>query len=280
MGLERSFPFDSIEGDRVYNSRDMARVLQRLSNTGYVLGEENELEVTETTPTGMRIYVQTGSAFLNGRYYQAAEQVELEIPEPDDQDRIDRIVIRADTDEEERIAEAHVLKGTPAADPSPPAITRNGDVFEISLAQVYVADDAVEITNSDITDERDDQALCGVSEHPSAAGVRDELDEHVNDTDNPHEVTADQVGAADDPHGNEAHDPDFATADDLDTHTGDTGNPHQVSVEQARQTSNEVMGELMNMLAGEGWIVTTPDGSKQIRIRVNNDGDLVTEEVS
>lgn len=59
--------------------------------------------------------------------------------------------------------------------------------------------------------------------------VQTNLDDHEADTSNPHSVTAAQAGAAADPHGNGAHDPNMALASDLADHEGDTTNPHSVS---------------------------------------------------
>jgi hypothetical protein len=38
-------------------------------------------------------------------------------------------------------------------------------------------------------------------------------------------------------------------------------------------------GDLANVTAGSGYVVTSPDGLSEWRIRVNDDGDLVTEEI-
>jgi hypothetical protein len=62
----------------------------------------------------------------------------------------------------ERSIRAVVLQGTPAASPTPPEITRSGDVFELSIAQIRVNANTTIITQSNITDERLNTALCGL----------------------------------------------------------------------------------------------------------------------
>lgn len=55
--------------------------------------------------------------------------------------------------------------------------------------------------------------------------VQGEIDDHLSDTDNPHQTTAEQVGA--DVAGSAS-----AVQDNLDDHIGDTDNPHEVTKEQ------------------------------------------------
>lgn len=74
--------------------------------------------------------------------------------------RIDRIVIRADIASNRGYA--YVLKGTPAASPVPPDITRDATAYEIARAQVRILPGATEITAADITDESMNEAVCGV----------------------------------------------------------------------------------------------------------------------
>ncbi|WP_292485588.1 hypothetical protein [Methanohalobium sp.] len=161
---ERSQYFDTLS----YTSADFARHFDTISGTGYVRGKSNELEVFETSPTGLAINIDTGCAWVQGRFFEIYSEPETrDIPEPSDQDRIDRVVVRLD--EPNRIMELDIIQGTPASDPSPPSLTRTTDIYEISLAQIYVTVGTTSISNSDITDERQDSAVCGASQH-SAAG--------------------------------------------------------------------------------------------------------------
>ena len=53
------------------------------------------------------------------------------------------------------------ITGTPSASPQPPALTRNAQVWELSLAQVRVRASATAIAPEDVTDERGDGSACG-----------------------------------------------------------------------------------------------------------------------
>ena len=79
------------------------------------------------------------------------------------------------------------------------------------------------------------------------------LDDHVTDTNNPHQVTAEQVGAVSqtvlDAHTNDFSNPHQVTAEQvgaigqavLDAHTGDFSNPHQVTAEQVGAVSQAAL---------------------------------------
>lgn len=180
---ERSQYFDSVDGDRIYDSADFSRHLKTLSTDGFVNNFEDELEVSAVSPNDMFVEVGLGGAWVDGRYFEVYSDVEtLSIPVADpDNDRIDRVVVRRDLDDRE--ATLDILEGTAAVDPDPPSLTRNSTTWEISLAQVLVSATATEITDSDITDERFDEDVCGVSRHSGFEEVsQDAIFVEVEDT--------------------------------------------------------------------------------------------------
>jgi len=113
---------------------------------GVLPGVLNELEVTN--PAANTARVATGAALVKGKYYGNSANVDVNIPTPSSDTRIDRIVLRslwsAQTVRVTRIA------GTEGA--GVPAITQvDGNTWDLTLAQV-------EITTSGaitITDERE-----------------------------------------------------------------------------------------------------------------------------
>lgn len=157
--------WDSATGDtRQYTAAQFAEVLHRFIGQGVLTGVANECVVAETGPVSLGVYVGTGEAFIQGYWYKntAAKTVTLDAADPV-LNRIDRIVLQVDLAPgltgRDIIATKHT--GTPAADPDPPALTRTALVYEISLAQVYVAAAAATISNANITDERYDNTLAG-----------------------------------------------------------------------------------------------------------------------
>ncbi|MBQ6995290.1 MAG: hypothetical protein IJN64_12510, partial [Lachnospiraceae bacterium] len=55
----------------------------------------------------------------------------------------------------------YIKEGTYSSEPQPPMLTNDDAIQEKSLAQIYVAAGAVEITQADVTDERADESVCG-----------------------------------------------------------------------------------------------------------------------
>ena len=104
-----------------------------------------------------------GTAFWNDTKEQTGSELQLEIPLADAiLPRIDRIVVSWDTVDYAAKPRIEVLKGTAASTPAAPALTNNGLLRQISLAQISVAAAASKIAASDITDERLDADVCGL----------------------------------------------------------------------------------------------------------------------
>lgn len=76
--------------------------------------------------------------------------------------RIDRVVVSWETTNYVALPEVIVVKGTPASNPTAPALTNNSIVRQISLAAIRIPAGATAITAAMITDERLDQSVCGL----------------------------------------------------------------------------------------------------------------------
>ena len=104
-----------------------------------------------------------GTVFWNDTKEQTGSELQLEIPLSDPIfPRIDRIVVSWDTVDYAAKPRIEVLKGTADSTPAAPALTNNGLLRQISLAQISVAAAASKIAASDITDERLDADVCGL----------------------------------------------------------------------------------------------------------------------
>lgn len=161
--IEKYGLFDSIEGDeREYAEVDFARLGRVLGLDG-VRGGENALSVS-AAPAGLGVTVATGLALIQGRYYELEDDgsgtFTLNLSEAGNNPRIDRIVLTLDFTA--RTVKLGVLKGAEAASPAAPSLTRNTSLYMLSLAQVYVAVGAGALEADDITDERHDEAVCGI----------------------------------------------------------------------------------------------------------------------
>lgn len=180
MAQERHGFFDSSGEDiRSYSSVDMATAFHALASNG-VANLGACLQVTAEGST-MRTLVGYGTAMIEGYYYKLRDDgsgvqafthtTEAEL------DRIDRIILRLDLTE--RTIAIVKLIGTPGSTPEAPALTRDDETFEISLAQVYIHAAATELLSTDITDERADDTVCGLIAPESLR--RSEIEQIIED---------------------------------------------------------------------------------------------------
>ena len=148
--------------DRVYTSEAFARLFRTIMRDGIVHNDGDELAVSPTVPAAMSVNVGTGMALVQGRYYINSADLTLTVEAADPSyPRIDRVVVRADL--VGRTVHAVVKKGTAAASPVAPPLTRTAEIWELSLAQVRVEAGATSILSAKITDERGNMSLCGVA---------------------------------------------------------------------------------------------------------------------
>lgn len=161
---ETSMFFDSTAEDRRrYSSAAFAKFMRLFYSDGVVTNGGNSLQVRKSS-SNLSITVDTGSAIVQG-YAYFNEDAPLSLPVTAAHaslPRIDRVVLRLDLTLSARDISAAILTGTPAASPTPPALTRTENVWELSLAQLRIPANAVTIQT--VTDERLDADVCGISE--------------------------------------------------------------------------------------------------------------------
>ncbi len=164
MAREVSGFFDSVSRDRVYQADRFAKRFRLVMSDG-ILNGGNNLRVT-APGTGMQVEVDFGAGMVRGYDYFLEDddtgKLVLQLAEADAQKRIDRIVLRMDTGTGKREVYADVVKGTPGASPTPPALVREGNIYELSLARVAVDSSTMVIMQGDITDERYNAEVCGL----------------------------------------------------------------------------------------------------------------------
>ncbi|HPJ01768.1 MAG TPA: hypothetical protein PKU80_02880 [Candidatus Limiplasma sp.] len=163
MAQEQYGFFNStVEDERSYDSADMAVMLRTLAASGVADGGEC-LRISAEGST-MRTLVGYGSAMVEGHYYRLGSDggsvKAFEHGTEAELGRIDRIILRLNLTA--RTVTLQKLIGTAASTPQAPALTRNAEVWELSLAQVRIRAGASEVLPADITDERGDEAVCGL----------------------------------------------------------------------------------------------------------------------
>lgn len=160
--MERSYFFDSVEGDqRIYQAADFARFHAQIIGNG-VSNSINLPNLAVSAKQNMDVTLGAGYMFANGYMYENTSSMTLthDVADPNN-DRIDRIVIRFDSNPEERRIYATIKKGTPATNPVAPTITRNEYIYEMSVARVRITAGKSFIEQSQITDERANDTVCG-----------------------------------------------------------------------------------------------------------------------
>ena len=166
--MEKSSFFNSVSHDRTYKAEDWAEYFASFIGNGVFPVPSTELQVV--AGSGMNVTVRAGKAWINGYFYQNTGDLTVQLATADGQlNRIDRIVVQWNLTN--RTITAKVKSSGFSASPSAPAVQRDADIFELVLADVFVAAGVTAITQSRITDQRLNTSLCGV-----VAAVVDQID--------------------------------------------------------------------------------------------------------
>lgn len=166
--MEKSSFFNSVSHDRTYKAEDWAEYFASFIGNGIFPVPSTGLQVV--AGSGMNLTVRAGKAWINGYFYQNTGDLTVQLATADGQlNRIDRIVVQWNLTN--RTITAKVKSSGFSASPSAPAVQRDADIFELVLADVFVAAGVTAITQSRITDQRLNTSLCGV-----VAAVVDQID--------------------------------------------------------------------------------------------------------
>ena len=163
--------FDSRDGDeRVYSACEFAEYFASCVSNG-VFSTGGNLRAY-CTGTDRKVRVLPGKAWINGYYYQLrGEELTLELAEADAAlDRIDRVVLRLNTDPKVFAIKLSVLQGKPGSEPAAPELVRAENIYDISIAAIRITHNASTVPANAVTDTRMSAELCGiVKSHTHAA---------------------------------------------------------------------------------------------------------------
>ncbi|MGU9539268.1 hypothetical protein ACQX0N_09840 [Clostridium tepidum] len=166
--MEKSFVFNSINGDRKYKAEDFASYFASFIGNGVFPNPATGLQVIDNN--NMSVTVQAGKGWINGYYYQNTGDFILKIDIADSLlNRIDRVVLRLDYSK--RAVNLFIKKGTFASSPVAPSLQRDADMYELGIADIYVRAGVISIIQSNITDLRLNSNVCGI-----VHGVVDQVD--------------------------------------------------------------------------------------------------------
>lgn len=163
--------YNSLNGDRKYNADTMSKYFVGLIARG-VLQNYKEKFIVKAYEN-MKVKVPTGKAFFSdGKWIENTADITLTI-DPSDivLDRIDRIVLRNDKNEDVRAGTVVLKKGSPASNPLPPSLEDNDYIEELSIATIRVKRLVEVISQADITNTIPDSDVCGY-----VTGLIDQVD--------------------------------------------------------------------------------------------------------
>lgn len=156
MAKERSYDyFWNSDSDRYYDADSMGDWLRPFFRNGIFNGQ---MQVTAND--NMSVTIAAGYGYINGkhRHFLTPTTLDLEVASGT-LDRIDSVILRRN-DTERRIYLV-IEKGGNAKSPTAPAPTREGAIYDLKLAEIYIAAGTVKITQAEITDTRMNSAVCG-----------------------------------------------------------------------------------------------------------------------
>lgn len=158
--------WDSENGDRTYSAASFEYWLKKFFTSGVFNGD---LQVK--AKSGMTLEIDPGYTNVDGKvkFWNGAFTITLDAANST-YPRIDTIIIRRDNVNRQITCEK--VTGSYSADtPQPTAPTRNSEIYDLVTAQIYVGAGVTEITQSNITDTRPNNELCGY-----ITGTVEELD--------------------------------------------------------------------------------------------------------
>lgn len=161
---EKSFPFDAEEvngnWDREYKAEDFARYFKAFISSGSFLKVASNLQVLANGD--MSVTIKPGDMMIEGYRYENTEDIIVNLTAADGTlSRIDRISITWSS--ADRDIHCTVQEGEFSLNPVAPECRRNADYKDYVIADVFVAAGVVSIMQTDITDQRLNDELCGLA---------------------------------------------------------------------------------------------------------------------
>lgn len=147
--------------DRAVSSEPLRKLIKSLFSDGVLPNPSTNMQVQ--AGEGMSVIVNPGFAICNGcmKLEEKARTLVVQASSTS-LDRIDTVILRLNNNEDVRSLDFYVLQGTPATNPVRPSLTQNDTIWEIGLADIFIASNTSVITNQRITDTRYETARCGI----------------------------------------------------------------------------------------------------------------------
>lgn len=152
--------FNSLNNDRVYNADQMSAYFKGLIGQGVFENVGGALQVLANS--GMTVQVASGRAIVGPNLKWMENDAPFDVTINASHVTLNRytaVVVQCDVTN--RTISIITVDGTPATNPTKPAMTNTTTIQQICLAYVYVKAGATAITQANITDTRPNTDLCG-----------------------------------------------------------------------------------------------------------------------
>lgn len=167
----KSFPFDSLAlyqdektglwiGDRQGSAQDVRDINKIFWKNGVCLALENAFQITPGE--GMNVIVAPGVCGIEGTLGIEPNERGLSLQASSSEDRIDTIVLRLNLNVEVRKIDLYVKTGVAQSVPVRPELTRSESVWELGIADIFVAKNSGAVSAARITDTRLQNERCGM----------------------------------------------------------------------------------------------------------------------
>lgn len=155
--------FNSLEGDRKYDARQMGEMFDGLIMDGVFMSIGDALKTTPSS--GMTVAVGTGRAWFLHTWTKNDSEYLIEVSAAESVlNRIDTIVLDVDNTEAVRSNTIKLIKGTPASNAKRQTLINTTDHKQIPLADILVPAGATTLATTNITN------IVGTSECPYVTG--------------------------------------------------------------------------------------------------------------
>lgn len=142
--------YNSKDGDRRYDAIQMSSIFDGIIEDGILQHVGTAMMVKESE--AMIVNVGIGRAWFNHTWTLNDALLPLEVPQSEVLlNRCDAVVLEVDFRESVRANSIKIVKGTPATNPTKPAMVKTNDRWQYPLAYIYVGVGVTSIRQSDIT---------------------------------------------------------------------------------------------------------------------------------
>ena len=156
--------FNSVNGDRRYDARQMTALFNGIINDGIFASIGKTFAVKANG--GNEVAVDTGRAWFNSTWVDNDALLPLTLKQPEVLlNRYDAVVIEIDESDAVRAGNIKVVTGTPSTTPSYPTMVKTNEVHQYPLAYIYRTAGSTEVTQSNITN------AVGTSSAPYITGI-------------------------------------------------------------------------------------------------------------